>query len=455
MELPSIISSFVCGNAIFCRVEVANAPLNVSMGLLAIIILLIGSGLISASEAAFFGLSASQIEKIKNSSENYFRRASYLLENPDFLLATILIANNFINVGIVLISVYVTNLIVSVEDYPLATFIIQSVVVTFIILFFGEISPKIYSTHKKESIIRLMATPLFVLEKLFKPINFVLVKSTGIVDRRLKKREDDISLKDISEAINITKTSSDKHDEARMFKGIVNFGNIQVREIMVPRVDAVAVNDNTPYDELLQIIRQSGYSRIPVYSGSPDSVVGILYIKDLLKHLNEGKDYPWQRHLRPAYYIPENKKIDTLLTEFQSQKIHIAIVVDEYGGTSGIVTLEDILEEIFGDISDEFDEEEDEKNYVKVDENTYIFDGKILLNDFCRILQIREDIFDEVSGEFDTLAGLILELEGRLPATNEVIFYKNFEFRIESADYKRIKGVRVTYHYDEEEDKKK
>ena len=450
MEILSVVLSLI-GNDLILRATIASISLNVSLGLVAIIILLICSGLISSSEAAFFGLSASQIEKIKSSNEIYFRRASILLDKPDFLLATILIANNFINVAIVLISVYVTNLLVDVQEYPLATFIIQSVVVTLIILFFGEISPKIYSTHKKESIIRIMATPLFILEQAFKPISIFLVKSTGIIDRRLKKREEDISLKDISEAINITETTSDKHDEARMYKGIVNFGNIQVREIMVPRVDAIAVNDNTPYDELLQIIRQSGYSRIPVYSGSPDSVVGILYIKDLLKHLDEGKDYAWQRHLRPAYYIPENKKIDSLLAEFQSQKIHIAIVVDEYGGTSGIVTLEDILEEIFGDISDEFDEEEDEINYVKVDENTYIFDGKILLNDFCRILKIRENLFDEVSGEFDTLAGLILELEGRLPATNEVIFYKNFEFRIESADYKRIKKVRVTYHYEEEE----
>ena len=450
MEILSVVLSLI-GNDLILRAIIASISLNVSLGLVAIIILLICSGLISSSEAAFFGLSASQIEKIKSSHQIYFRRASILLDKPDFLLATILIANNFINVAIVLISVYVTNLLVDVQEYPLATFIIQSVVVTLIILFFGEISPKIYSTHKKESIIRIMATPLFILEQVFKPISIFLVKSTGIIDRRLKKREEDISLKDISEAINITETTSDKHDEARMYKGIVNFGNIQVREIMVPRVDAIAVNDNTPYDELLQIIRQSGYSRIPVYSGSPDSVVGILYIKDLLKHLDEGKDYAWQRHLRPAYYIPENKKIDSLLAEFQSQKIHIAIVVDEYGGTSGIVTLEDILEEIFGDISDEFDEEEDEINYVKVDENTYIFDGKILLNDFCRILKIRENLFDEVSGEFDTLAGLILELEGRLPATNEVIFYKNFEFRIESADYKRIKKVRVTYHYEEEE----
>jgi len=450
LEILSVVLSLI-GNDLILRAIIASISLNVSLGLVAIIILLICSGLISSSEAAFFGLSASQIEKIKSSHQIYFRRASILLDKPDFLLATILIANNFINVAIVLISVYVTNLLVDVQEYPLATFIIQSVVVTLIILFFGEISPKIYSTHKKESIIRIMATPLFILEQVFKPISIFLVKSTGIIDRRLKKREEDISLKDISEAINITETTSDKHDEARMYKGIVNFGNIQVREIMVPRVDAIAVNDNIPYDELLQIIRQSGYSRIPVYSGSPDSVVGILYIKDLLKHLDEGKDYAWQRHLRPAYYIPENKKIDSLLAEFQSQKIHIAIVVDEYGGTSGIVTLEDILEEIFGDISDEFDEEEDEINYVKVDENTYIFDGKILLNDFCRILKIRENLFDEVSGEFDTLAGLILELEGRLPATNEVIFYKNFEFRIESADYKRIKKVRVTYHYEEEE----
>ncbi len=346
MEILSGVLSLI-GNDLILRAIIASISLNVSLGLLAIIILLICSGLISSSEAAFFGLSASQIEKIKSSNEIYFRRASILLDKPDFLLATILIANNFINVAIVLISVYVTNLLVDVQEYPLATFIIQSVVVTLIILFFAEISPKIYSTHKKESIIRIMATPLFILEQAFKPISIFLVKSTGIVDRRLKKREEDISLKDISEAINITETTSDKHDEARMYKGIVNFGNIQVREIMVPRVDAVAVNDNTPYDELLQIIRQSGYSRIPVYSGSPDSVVGILYIKDLLKHLDEGKDYPWQRHLRPAYYIPENKKIDSLLTEFQSQKIHIAIVVDEYGGTSGIVTLEDILEEIF------------------------------------------------------------------------------------------------------------
>lgn len=425
--------------------------LDLIAGSLFLILFLAFSGLISASEVAFFSLNASQIEEIEASKKMAYRKAIRLLEKPDYLLATILIANNFINVSIVLVSAYLINLLVNVSAFPVLAFILQVIAVTAVILLFGEILPKIYSTYRNETIVRIMAAPLYSLYWVFRPLSTILVKSTGIIDKRIKRMKEGISLDDISEAIDITEPNQETTEETRMYKGIVRFGNIQVREIMVPRVDIVAVNNNLRYHDLIQTILSSGYSRIPVYSGTPDTVVGLLYIKDLLNHLDQGEDYTWQKHLRPAYFIPENKKIDSLLKEFQNNKIHMAIVVDEYGGTSGIVTLEDVLEEIIGDINDEFDTETEETLYSRIDDQTYLFDGKTLLNDFTRILSLKEDYFQDTEGEFDTLAGLILEIEGRMPEKNEIIFFKGLEFRIDSVDKRRIKKIRVVIRFTENE----
>lgn len=425
-------------------------PFTFYFGLFFILLLLIASGLISGSEVAFFGLKDQALDQYKGNTHPNSRRVIKLLKKPDYLLATILISNNFINVAIVLIASYITPLAFDTHKYPLLTFILQVIVITGVILIIGEITPKIFSTINPDFFLRRMSLPLLLLQKIFWPISAILVNFTNIIDRRVRKNDESISLEEISDAIEITTPGNAQTQEARIFRGIVRFGSISVREIMIPRVDVVAINNNANYAEVLQTITSSGYSRIPVYSGSTDSINGILYIKDLLKHQDEGPDYNWQKHIRPAFFIPENKKIDSLLKEFQNNKIHMAIVVDEYGGTSGIITLEDILEEIIGDINDEFDTEP-EINYQKINDNTFVFEGKIMLHDFLRIVNLPDDLFNDLEGDFDTLAGLILEIEGRLPAQGEVIFFRNLELRIEEADERKIGKIRVKVFYEEKD----
>jgi gliding motility-associated protein GldE len=414
------------------------------VGLLAILALLVISALMSASEVAFFSMSPTQLEKLRNAHSHKAHLILQLLGIPKHLLATLLIANNLVNVGIVIISTFVTGIVFNFSEYPLFGFIFQVVIITSLILLFGEIMPKIYATNNGIKFAAGISGPMIILVKLLKPLSNLMVGSTNMIDRRLATRYSGISLGDISEAIDIATDDKNQNEETRMLKGIVKFGNIGVSEIMKPRVDVVFGDRKMPYDTLLKLIIDSGYSRIPVYSVTPDSVSGILYIKDLLPHLNKGPEFAWQNLLRQAYFVPENKKIDDLLLEFQERKIHMAIVVDEYGGTSGIVTLEDVIEEIVGEIDDEFDTESDQIPFQKIDDNTYLFEGKTLLNDFCRITGTDSNIFENIRGEADTLAGLILEIEGRLPLKNEIIVFDNFEFRIESADKKRIKSVKTT-----------
>jgi len=426
-------------------------PASFYIGLIVILLLIILSGLISGSEVAFFSLKGPELDQYKNDNKASSKRVVKLLEQPEYLLATILIANNFVNVAIVLVTSYLTPLVFDTSRYPLLTFILQVVVVTGVILVFGEITPKILSTVNPVFFLRRMSLPLLFLGKLFRPISAILVNSTNIIDRRMRNGEESISLEEISDAIDIAAPGNTENQEVRIVKGIVRFGSISVREIMIPRVDVIAINNNATFEEVIQTITSSGYSRIPVYSGSTDSINGILYIKDLLKHLDEGPNYNWQKHTRPAFFVPESKKIDSLLKEFQNNKIHMAIVVDEYGGTSGIVTLEDILEEIIGEINDEFDTEP-EINYEKINENTFVFEGKILLHDFLRIANLPDDFFSDYEGEFDTLAGLILELEGRLPDKGEVIHFRNLELRIEESNERKIGKIRVKVVYEEKEE---
>jgi len=405
-----------------------------------ILLLLFSSAMISGSEVAYFSLTPADKEKLKKKNKTNLRVLGNL-KNPEKLLATILVANNFVNVGIIILTAFVTNKMLTFENAPVVEFIFQVVLITFFLLLFGEIIPKVYATHFALRFAKNMALPLLTLEKFFRPVNALLIYSTGFVNRRLYKHQKNISMDDISQALELT---SDKElsEEKEILEGIVNFGNKSVSEIMKPRVDVVAIDIKTKFDEILHIINDSGYSRIPVYINNFDNISGILYIKDLLPHVHKNQTFKWPTLIRPPFYVPETKKISSLLEEFQKMKIHMAIVVDEYGGTSGIVTMEDILEEIVGDISDEFDEEE--KFFTKINDKTFIFDAKVLLGDFYRVTNCDDTIFDDIKGDADTLAGLILELKGEIPKIKEEIKCKQFVFTINQVDNRRIKEVKVS-----------
>jgi gliding motility-associated protein GldE len=329
---------------------------------------------------------------------------------------------------------------VSILNAPVLEFIIQAVVITFFLLLFGEILPKVYANHYALAFARLMALPLQTLEKIFRPINSILIHSSSLVNKRLHKHHKNISMDEISQALELT-SDHELSDEKDILEGIVKFGNKNVEEIMKPRVDVVSLDIKTGFSQVLDVINESGYSRIPVFIESFDNISGILYIKDLLPHSHKGNVFKWQTLIRPPFYVPETKKISSLLEEFQKNKVHMAIVVDEYGGTSGIVTLEDILEEIVGDIADEFDDDED--FFTRVDEKTFLFDGKILLGDFYKIVECDDTVFNEVKGDADTLAGLILELKGEIPGPQEKLSCKQFDFTIEAVDNRRIKQIKV------------
>jgi len=416
---------------------------SVILGLAVMLLLLFFSAMISGSETAFFSLGPSEVEDMKRDDEAPSWKAALLLDHPKRLLATILIANNFVNVAIVILSTFITLRLFDFENHPLVGFVIQVVVITALILLFGEILPKVYATQRARPFAILMAPFMKNLIRVFYPLGTLLIRSTNLIDRGLVKRGQNLSMSDLSEAIDITSDEDTPESDRQMLKGIVKFGDIEVKEIMKSRIDVTAVDIGIDFRALLEVILNSGYSRIPVYQDSFDKVEGILYIKDILPHLGKEKGFNWQELLRPAFFVPENKLINELLTEFRERKIHLAIVVDEYGGTSGIVTLEDIIEEIVGEISDEFDVESEEVLYRQVNANTWVFEGKATLNDFCKILGIEDRIFEKVRGESDTLAGLILELEGKIPARNTEISFSPFTFRIESSDTRRIHRIRV------------
>lgn len=421
-------------------VEFHPLTLGIIISLIIVLLLLLSSALISGSEVAYFSMSPSEKEKLKKKNKTN-QRVLDNLENPERLLATILVTNNFVNVGIIILTAYISNNLISFVNAPVLEFVFQVVVITFFLLLFGEIIPKVYASHFALRFAKMMALPLQTLGQIFKPINSLLIYSTGFVNRRMQKHHKNISIDDISQALELT-SEHELSEEKDILEGIVKFGNKDVSEIMQPRVDVVAIEIKTEFDEVLNIINESGYSRIPVYIDSFDNVSGILYIKDLLAHSHKTKAFKWQTLMRPPFYIPDTKKISSLLEEFQKSKIHMAIVVDEYGGTSGIVTLEDILEEIVGDISDEFDEEEN--FFTKIDENNFVFDGKVMLGDFYRITNSDDTVFDEVKGDADTLAGLILELRGEIPKQNEEVRCKQFVFTIKQVDNRRIKEIKVS-----------
>ena len=410
------------------------------ISILLVVILLITSALISGSEVAYFSLSPKDRQKLDRKKDKYSGFIRKNLDNPEKLLATILVTNNFVNVGIVILSAYVTNMLVDFSEAQTLVYVFQVVVVTFFLLLFGEIIPKIYANRYSLRVARLMALPLNILEGIFSPINAILIYSTSFINRRIQNHSHNISLDELSQALELT-TSDEGYEDKEILEGIVKFGNKNAEEIMRSRVDVVSLDLKDSFEKVINIINESGYSRIPVCSGSFDNIRGILYTKDLLPYIHKRDTFRWQSIIRPPFYVPETKKIDDLLGEFQKNKVHMAIVVDEYGGSSGIVTLEDILEEIVGDIHDEFDE--DEHYSTKISENKYLFDGKILLNDFYRITGSDSHVFDDHKGDADTLAGLILEMKGEIPALNEKISCKNFVFSIDAVDNRRIKKIRV------------
>jgi len=388
---------------------------------------------------AYFSLSPSDIDKLKQEKSKKTNRILQLIDMPERLLGSILISNNFVNVGIVIISNYIINRIVDLSEDSVIGFVLQVVIITFLILLFGEILPKIYATQFTIKFARIMAMPLTILDKIFKPISLVLISSTSIIHKKFSRLEEDISMDDLSEVLDLPSTEITEDKE--ILKGIVRFGNIDAKEIMKARMDIFAINIDTKFTRVLPEIISSGYSRIPVYIESLDNIKGMLYIKDLLPHMHKPNTFRWQSLIRPPYFIPETKKIDDLLEEFQTKKIHMAIVLDEYGGIYGLITLEDILEEIVGEITDEYDEEE--IAYKKLGENVFLFKGKTQLNDFYKITGSEINVFDKVKGEADTLAGLILEIEGEIPMKDDIIRYRNFVFNISSVDNRRIKEVEV------------
>lgn len=438
MEDSEPIQSFFSLLTIF---QPDSIDLGVMVGLVTVVFLLFVSALVSGSEVAYFSMLPNELEKLRDSNSRASKRVIHFIEQPERLLATILVTNNFVNVGIVVLSTFLTSQIFEFSTIPdWLGFTIQIVAITFLILFFSEILPKVYANRYAISFARFTSSWLAVFTKLFWPVSSVLINSTHLINKKLQRKKSNISIDELSDALELTEVSLT--EEKNILKGIVKFGNIDVSEIMRSRVDVVGVDVVTPYNELLTIANESGYSRIPVYEESFDKINGILYIKDLLPHLNKPSDFTWQKLIREPYFVPESKKINDLLKEFQLKHIHLAIVVDEYGGTSGIVTLEDILEEIVGEITDESDAEE--LPYTKIDDNNIIFEGKTFLNDFYKVANVNDDVFDRVKGDADTLAGLILELRGEIPQVKDKLAYKNFVFEVLEVDNRRI--IRIHVH---------
>ena len=411
--------------------------------LIAIIFLLICSALISASEVAFFSL---QIKSIEDSDDDQITpetlRVISLLKNPKRLLATILVANNFINIAIVLLFTIISKKIFIGINNPFLLLFIEIGIVTTLILIFGEILPKVYANRNAQAFSLRMAPIIQFLDRfILFWITSPMSKTTAFLEKKLGDKKNKISVDQLSQALELTDDQETTSDEQRMLEGIVNFGNTDTREVMCPRIDIFALSDQMSLKEIIPSILSKGFSRIPVYSEKKDNIKGILYTKDLLPHLNKS-DYQWQKLLKTPLYVPENKKLDDLLKEFQQKKNHLAIVVDEYGGTSGLITLEDIMEEIIGDISDEFDEID--LNFSKIDESTYVFDAKISLKDFFRVINIEDSgLFDNIKGEAETLAGLVLEITKKFPRRGQKVSFKGYKFIVEEIDQFRVKQIKV------------
>ncbi|MTI22135.1 gliding motility-associated protein GldE [Fulvivirga sp. RKSG066] len=418
---------------------------------LVLLLLLVTSALISGSEVAFFSLTPKDVAQCKESEATSDKKIVNLIKNPRLLLATILIVNNFVNVAFVTLSTFVMWEIVGAKTTEGIAVVILTFVTTLALVFFGEITPKVYASPNNLQFARFTSSLLSVSETIFKPLSFVLMSLSNVIERRFEKKGYDISVEELHHALEITTTNEETTDEEKdILKGIVNFGTLTVKQVMKSRMDITAVDVEMDFHELMDKINKSGFSRIPVFSETIDRLEGILYIKDLLPYLDSDESFKWQSLLRQGFFIPETKKIDALLKDFQEKRVHMAIVVDEYGGTSGLITLEDIIEEIVGEINDEFDDED--VIYDRIDEHTFLFEGKTTLNDFCKVLDENPNSFEKVKGESESLGGLLLEINTKLPSAGERIYYDKFVFTVVAVDNKRIKKVRVFVKNTEEED---
>ena len=415
---------------------------NALIGIIILCLLLVASALISSSETAFFSLKPADLEDLESRNDIKSQLVLKLREKPKTLLATILIGNNFVNVTITLLATYIVSEMFDMLNHPMAAFVMEVVVITSLVLIIGEITPKIVAAKRPVKLARFMARPLQVLIVLFKPLSRLLVRSTSFMDKHLEKKKAEISMDDLTAAVDIATESSTPLDEKNMLKGIATFTEKEVSNVMKPRIDIIAVEHDMSFQDMLVTVIKSGFSRIPVYEETLDKVSGILYVKDLLPYL-DAESYEWQRLIRPAFFVPENRKINDLFQDFREKKIHIAIVVDEYGGTSGLITMEDVIEEIVGDINDEFDNVKQEQHYTKIDDSTYLFKAQTSIVDFCKVFNVSENYFEPMQGEADTLAGLVLEIEGRIPEVGFSFNIEEFHFEITEADTRHIIQIKV------------
>ena len=417
---------------------------NAIIGIVILCLLLVVSALISGSETAFFSLQPADIDELESRNDAKSQLVLKLREKPKTLLATILIGNNFVNVTITLLATYVMAQLFDMAHHPFAAFLLEVVIVTSLILIVGEITPKIFASKRPISVCRFMARPLRFLNGFFKPLSKPLVNSTSFMDKHLEKKKGEISMEDLSTAVEIATEESTPPEEKQMLKGIASFSEKEVSGVMIPRIDIIGVEKEMEFAAMLATVIKSGFSRIPVYEETLDKVSGILYVKDLLPYL-DAQSYEWQKLIRPAFFVPENRKINDLFQDFREKKIHIAIVVDEYGGTSGLITMEDVIEEIVGEINDEFDQANVEEHYKKLDDGSYLFKAQTSIVDFCKVFGVDENYFEPMQGEADTLAGLILEIEGRIPEIGFKFNFEKFHMEITDADPKRIKEVKVVF----------
>ncbi|CAA9194683.1 gliding motility-associated protein GldE [Flavobacterium collinsii] len=415
--------------------------INLIIGFVGIFVLLFLSAIVSGAEVALFSLSQKDIDDTLQENQSKGKIISNLLDKPKKLLATLLVANNFFNIGVVILFSYTGQSIFADIDSPILKFILEIILVTSLILLFGEILPKVYASRNNVKFAKRMAYPLLVLDKLLSPISLPMRSVTLYLHNKLGKQKNNFSINQLSQALELTDSEGTSSEEQKILEGIVSFGNTDTKQVMSPRIDIFALEMSESFAGICPKIIEKGFSRIPVYRDNIDQIEGVLFVKDLLPHIDK-EEFDWTSLIREAFFVPENKKLDNLLKDFQSLKSHLAIVVDEYGGTSGLVSLEDVIEEIVGDISDEFDDEN--LNFSQIDEKNFLFEGKINLKDFYRIVDVNEEIFESSKGEAETLAGFILEILGNFPKKDQKIAFENCIFTIETVDKKRVKQIKVT-----------
>ena len=419
----------------------ASVNTEIIFGIFGISVLLFCCAMVAAAEVALFSLSSQNLKDLSIQHPSQSNVVENLLAKPKKLLATILVANNFLHIAIVLLFSFSLDKLFSTIASPVIKFVVEVVLVTFLILLFGEVLPKVYASRNNIKFASIIAIPISILDKILSPISLPMRSITVFIQQKLGKQKNSFSIDQLSQALELTSTEDTSSEEQKILEGIVSFGNTDTKQVMSPRIDVFALEIDQTFAEIYPKIVQRGYSRIPIFKDNIDSIVGILFVKDLLPYIHN-TEFEWKTLVREPFFVPENKKLDNLLKDFQTMKSHLAIVVDEYGGTSGLVSLEDVIEEIVGDISDEFDDEN--LNYQKIDINNYLFEGKINLKDFYRIIDVDENVFENSKGEAETLAGFILEILGNFPRKKQTLHFDNCLFTIEELDKKRIKQIKVT-----------